>query len=135
MKNTRPIHRVESLGVLPESFGELTFFLEQRSEVGISHNSVWHFSLKNKTWGGEKAKRACEKGTEGADKAPAPPPQIKSPMGPCDPLAAKRSRLNPGNGGDQTSAQEAHPLALTRAGAGVITRSSAHFGENACSGF
>ena len=93
-------------------------FSEQRSEFCMVYSSVWqsirgpkgHLLLK-KNLGREKDTSACEKGPEGADKAP--PPQIKGPRDPCDPLAAKRSRQNPGNGGNQPSAQEALPLGIT----------------------
>ena len=73
-------------------------------------------SLK-KNLGRENDTSACEKGPERADKAP-PSPDKKRPRGPCNPVAARISRQNPGSGGDQPSAREALPLALTRARGG-----------------
>ena len=73
----------------------------------------WPRRPQKKTWGGKKTRVRVKRGLRGQIKRPLP--QIKRPWGPCDPMAAKRSRQNPGNGGDQPSAREAHPLALTRA--------------------
>ena len=78
------------------------------------------YVYRKKHLGREKETSACEKRPEGADKAP--PPQIKKALGAPVTLwmHAKISRQNPGNGGDQPSAREAHPLALTRARGGRV---------------
>ena len=61
-----------------------------------------------------------KKGPEGAERKKRSLPRQKGHgrcafEGPCDPLANKISRQNPGKGGDQPSALEALPLPLTRA--------------------
>ena len=109
-------------------------FSEQRSEFGIGSGSVWQSirgpegHLLKKTWGGKQKQVRVKMGLRGQIKRPLP--REKGPRGPCDPMAARISRQNPGNGGDQPTAQEALPW-----GSGdhspegrARTSRSAHFG-------